>query len=239
MREGDEISPFYDPMIAKLIVHGATREEALARLDAALAQTHIVGVATNVAFLRHVTTSRSFATADLDTALIQREHGALFHTEGLPFVLTAAAVVANILQAERALADADPWSRRNGWRIGGPVTRRIVLEHGDTRETVAFTAVDDRQVRLNVASSAHDLTLAGPGDITVDGRRLHACTYRTGEVFSVFTADGSAAVRLIDPLAHAGDSEAEAGRLTAPMPGKVVAFLVDAGDTVAKGSRWR
>ena len=63
VREGDAISPFYDSMVAKLIVHGATREEALARLDAALAQTHIVGLATNVQFLRHVTTSASFAAA--------------------------------------------------------------------------------------------------------------------------------------------------------------------------------
>ena len=72
VREGDVISPFYDSMIAKLIVHGATREEALARLDEALAATHIVGLATNVQFLRHVVRSRSFAQADLDTALIPR-----------------------------------------------------------------------------------------------------------------------------------------------------------------------
>ncbi len=239
VREGDEISPFYDPMIAKLIVHGATREEALARLDAALAQTHIVGVATNVAFLRRVAASRSFAAADLDTALIVRERDALFGGEGLPFAVTAAAVVAHLLRAERGLADAaataDPWSRRDGWRIAGPVTRRLVLEHGETRETVAFAAGADGQVRLEAAGAAHHLTLEGTDDIAIDGRRLHVRTYRTGELFSVFTRDGSASVHLVDPLAHAGEAEAEAGRLTAPMPGKVVAFLVAAGDAVEKG----
>ncbi|MGI6244896.1 MAG: acetyl/propionyl/methylcrotonyl-CoA carboxylase subunit alpha [Pseudochelatococcus sp.] len=239
VREGDDISPFYDPMIAKLIVHGETREEALARLDAALAQTHIVGVATNVAFLRRVAASRAFATADLDTALIEREREALFGVEGLPFATTAAATVAHILQAERALADADarkdPWSHRDGWRISGPVTRRLVLEHGEARETVAFTALDARNARLDIAGTTHDLAFDNAGDLVLDGRPLHVVTYRTGEIFSVFANAGSAVVHLVDPLAHAGEAEQEAGRLTAPMPGKVVALLVAAGDTVAKG----
>ncbi|NOK24054.1 3-methylcrotonyl-CoA carboxylase, partial [Corallococcus carmarthensis] len=79
VREGDAISPFYDSMIAKLIVHGDTREQALARLDEALSRMHIVGLATNVQFLRHVLRSDSFAHARLDTALIQREQAVLFH----------------------------------------------------------------------------------------------------------------------------------------------------------------
>ncbi|MFD2248687.1 3-methylcrotonyl-CoA carboxylase alpha subunit [Pseudochelatococcus lubricantis] len=238
VREGGDISPFYDPMIAKLIVHGATREEALARLDAALAQTHIVGVANNVAFLRRTAACRSFAQADLDTALIRREHDALFGSErpfGLPFAVTAGAIVAHIVQAERALANADPWSHRDGWRIGGPVTRRLLIEHGETADTAAFTPLDRDSIRLGIGDATHLLTLNGADDIALDGRPLHVATYRTGELFSVFAGSGSAAVRLADPLAHAGEAETEAGRLTAPMPGKVVAFLVEAGETVAKG----
>ncbi len=95
VREGDAISPFYDSMIAKLIVWGADREQALARLDAALAQTHIVGLHTNVAFLRRVVQSRSFAGADLDTALIERERAALFNAAPLPLEVAAAGVVAH------------------------------------------------------------------------------------------------------------------------------------------------
>ena len=79
--EGDAISPHYDSMIAKLIVWGDNRAQALARLDAALGATHIVGLATNVAFLRRVVATRAFATADLDTALIEREHAALFEQD--------------------------------------------------------------------------------------------------------------------------------------------------------------
>ncbi|QHE85768.1 acetyl-CoA carboxylase biotin carboxylase subunit [Hydrogenophaga sp. BPS33] len=81
VREGDEISPFYDSMIAKLIVHGDTREQALARLDEALSQMHIVGPHNNVQFLRRVVRSPSFSQADLDTALIQREKATLFKQE--------------------------------------------------------------------------------------------------------------------------------------------------------------
>ena len=74
VREGDAISPFYDSMIAKLIVHGDTREQALARLDAALAETRIMGLATNVQFLRQVIASDAFATAKLDTAPVSYTH---------------------------------------------------------------------------------------------------------------------------------------------------------------------
>ena len=118
------ISPFYDSMIAKLIVHGDTREQALARLDEALAQTHIVGLATNVQFLRHVVRSRSFAQANLDTALIQREQAVLFNQETLGLPLAAAAAIAQALLQEKAAGRRGPvqparrlalaWARRCG-----------------------------------------------------------------------------------------------------------------------------
>ncbi|TXT40902.1 MAG: 3-methylcrotonyl-CoA carboxylase alpha subunit [Comamonadaceae bacterium] len=91
VRQGDSISPYYDSMVAKLIVHGDTRAQALARLDTALAQTHIVGLTTNVQFLRHVVHSDSFANAQLDTALIPREAAVLFHQERIGLALAAAA----------------------------------------------------------------------------------------------------------------------------------------------------
>jgi len=101
--EGDAVTPHYDSMIAKLIVWGADRAQALARLDAALRDTHLVGLNTNVAFLRRVVSSRAFATADLDTALIEREHAALFEAPGLPAAVAAAGVVARAQAQERAL----------------------------------------------------------------------------------------------------------------------------------------
>jgi 3-methylcrotonyl-CoA carboxylase alpha subunit len=100
VREGDAISPFYDSMVAKLIVWGDDRAQALARLDAALRDTHIVGLHTNVAFLRRVVASRAFATADLDTALIERERAALFKQPPLALEMAAAGVVAHALAAK-------------------------------------------------------------------------------------------------------------------------------------------
>ena len=124
VREGDTISPHYDSMIAKLIVWGVDREQALARLDQALAETHIVGVNNNVAFLRRVVRSRSFAQADLDTALIERERAALFDVEPLPVELLAAGVVSHALAHERSHESNDPWSRRDGWRLHGAAPLR-------------------------------------------------------------------------------------------------------------------
>ena len=132
--EGDAISPHYDSMIAKLIVWGADRAQALARLDAALAQTHIVGVQTNVAFLRRVVASRSFATADLDTALIERERAALFEAPPLPLQCVVGGVVAHALALERARETADPWSRADGWRLHG-VSRAASTSRSRARTT--------------------------------------------------------------------------------------------------------
>ena len=101
VRAGDTISPYYDSMVAKLIVHGATREEALARLDLALSQTHIVGLSTNVQFLRYVVASPSFAEANLDTALIPREAAVLFNQEKVGLAMAAAGAVAHTLLHER------------------------------------------------------------------------------------------------------------------------------------------
>src|SRR5690606_25090348 len=124
--------PYYDSMIAKLIVHGKTRDEALARLDAALAQTRIVGLNTNVQFLRHVVRSRSFAEADLDTALIPREQAVLFNQEPVGLEFAVAAAVTHTLLGEKACETTDPFSRRDGWRSHDLTVRRFEFEfHGE------------------------------------------------------------------------------------------------------------
>ena len=118
--EGDAVSPHYDSMIAKLIVWGDDRAQALARLDAALRDTHIVGVATNVAFLRRVVNSRAFATADLDTALIERERAALFDAPPPRRPRSPPRRSPRMCWPPRLRwEDADPWSRRDGWRMHG------------------------------------------------------------------------------------------------------------------------
>jgi 3-methylcrotonyl-CoA carboxylase alpha subunit len=238
VRQGDEISPFYDSMIAKLIVHGDTREQALARLDEALARTHIVGLATNVQFLRHVVRSRSFAQADLDTALIQREAAVLFNQQPVALATAAACAVAATLVQERAAEGSDPYSRRDGWRPYGVATRAFVFEFGGERVDAQLTYLHDGALQLKVGEASGPLVFAGTGDaLTVDfaGRRVTADVYANGETDHVFTPAGATQIVSIDLLAHAGEGGGEGGRLTAPMPGKVISFAVKAGDAVKKG----
>ena len=238
VREGDSISPYYDSMIAKLIVWGADRAQALARLDAALAQTHIVGPHTNVAFLRRVAASASFANADLDTALIERERAVLFDAAALPLEVAAAGVVAHALAAERALETADPWSRRDGWRLHGSATRRFDIEAQGVHHMFRLERSAGAQT-LVLGTQRWPLATTARGgqvyDVGLGERRWALTVYATGERFSVFAPEGSAVVFEFDPIAHSADGAVEAGGLLAPMPGKVIAFLAKAGDVVTQG----
>jgi 3-methylcrotonyl-CoA carboxylase alpha subunit len=244
VREGDSISPFYDSMVAKLIVHGDTREQALARLDEALSQTRIVGLTTNVQFLRHIIRTDSFATAKLDTALIQREEKALFAQEPLGLALTAASVVANTLHREQALTGNDPFSRRDGWRAYGVATRNFgFVFHGASYDAV-LTYVHDGSLQLNVADADVSSVLAYRADgdalhISFAGHTARVQVFHEPQghedVAHVFSPQGATRITVVDALAHAGETQEAGGRLTAPMPGKVVSFAVAAGDKVKAG----
>ena len=243
VREGDAISPFYDSMIAKLIVHGDTREQALARLDDALAQTHIVGLATNVQFLRHVVQSGAFAQARLDTALIQREEAVLFQQEKVGLPLAAAAAVASQLLRERAGQGANPFSRTDGWRSLTACKRRFEFDFGGQHAKAWLSYERDGSYRLAVGEGegavsgalAFALAAGGAMDLQYAGQRTQALVYAQGESDHVFTPRGATRIEALDLLAHAGETAGEGGRLTAPMPGKVVSFAVQAGDKVSKG----
>ncbi|MDZ4291061.1 MAG: acetyl/propionyl/methylcrotonyl-CoA carboxylase subunit alpha [Hydrogenophaga sp.] len=242
VREGDAISPFYDSMVAKLIVHGRTRAEALARLDAALAETRIVGLSTNVQFLRHVVASPSFAQANLDTALIPREAGVLFNQDKVGLNLAVAAAVAQTLLAERASEGKDPFSRRDGWRPHGLTVRRFDFEYLGEAMQASLTYLHDGALQLALGEVSGLLTFhALPAengtlmDLRFMGQRQTVQTWQREEIVHIFCALGATQITELDALAHAGEAAHDVGRLTAPMPGKVVSFAVKAGDAVKKG----
>ena len=242
VREGDTISPFYDSMVAKLIVHGDTREQALARLDAALAATRIVGLATNVQFLRHVLATESFSQAQLDTALIPREAAVLFKQEKVGLLLAVAAAVAQTLLAELALQGADPFSRRDGWHSHGVTDRRFDFEFqgeplsASLRYGRAGSVVQAPVLTVGDVSGPLTFEAAADGiDLRFAGQRQRVQTWQKDETVHVFCALGATRIVELDVLAHAGEGPAEGGRLTAPMPGKVVSFAVKAGDKVKAG----
>ncbi len=241
VREGDTISPFYDSMVAKLIVHGDTRAQALARLDAALAATRIVGLSTNVQFLRHVAQSRSFAEADLDTALIVRESDVLFNQERVGLPLAAASVVAHTLLQEQASVAAsgwvDPWAQRDGWRSHGLTQRYFDFQFHGEPQTAVLTYWHDGTLQLQAGEvGVLQMTAHADGiDLQFGGQRQRVQVLRSGEVAHVFAPQGATQITVLDALAHAGETQTEGGRLTAPMPGKVVSFAVKAGDAVTQG----
>ena len=131
VREGDVISPFYDSMIAKLIVHAPTREQALAKLDRALAQTRIVGLPNNVAFLRYILNTESFSQANLDTALIEREREQLFDQHPLELSTLAVTAIAQQLASESTTQGSDPFSKPTGFRAFSDYTRSFSLVYNE------------------------------------------------------------------------------------------------------------
>jgi 3-methylcrotonyl-CoA carboxylase alpha subunit len=248
VREGDAISPFYDPMIAKLIVWGADRTQALSRMAQALSEFHIVGLATNIAFLKRLVEGQAFSSADLDTGLIERNNASLFPAAGpAPKGALALAAVA-LLDAEQALSvsnnPADPWTSTHGWRMNGTYRRQLSFsdEYSATLDAKTYDlklAYHPHGWVLELDGAAHPLALVskrgGEYAIRLDGTALHGTVRRDGELLHVFTGGQHYALHYADPMAHAGETEAAGGRLTAPMPGKVVAVIARDGQTVKKG----
>jgi 3-methylcrotonyl-CoA carboxylase alpha subunit len=245
VREGDAISPFYDPMIAKLIVWGKDRNEALARMAQALSEYQVVGLATNIAFLKRLIESQAFSSADLDTGLIERNQDALFpppSIAGLP-VLALAAVWLIESEKDVLLADAagkarDPWGNPTGWRVNGVLQRQL----GFAEESVKHKVKVDYQVGgwlVDIDGTPLAVRLSGRDGsdlrITVGDTAVRGTVLREHDVIHVFAGGAHYALEFDDPMAHAGEVEAEGGRLTAPMPGKVVAVLAEKGRQVKKG----
>jgi 3-methylcrotonyl-CoA carboxylase alpha subunit len=238
--EGDSISPYYDSMIAKLIVHGETRELALARLDQALSELHIVGVANNVGFLRQVVRSTSFAHAQLDTALIEREKDQLFHQQPLPIALAVAAAMAHGLAEEAPRGDAwvDPWSQTDGWVMQGQSLRKFDYVCGDETGVALLTRHSHGPALLQIGEKNQALVWQAQGDkvqLQWGDQRLRAHVYAAKDQWHVFADRDSCSLHFIDPLAHAAQGSAASGNLSAPMPGKLLSFAVKVGDTVKAG----
>jgi 3-methylcrotonyl-CoA carboxylase alpha subunit len=241
--EGDAISPWYDSMIAKLIVWGEDRAQALARLDAALRDTHLVGLHTNVGFLRRVVGSRSFAQADLDTALIEREREALFNAPGLPLRWAVAGAVSHLLAQEAQGQGADPWSHTDGWRAHGLSRRRLSFEQAGERHEVLLERTHDGLSVLTLqgerlalqARVQSDAAGERRHDIRMGGHRQSLSVYAVGGRFSVFGPAGHAVLELLDPARGAGDAAGAVGGLVAPMPGKLMSLLVSPGQAVRQG----
>ncbi|PQZ61586.1 3-methylcrotonyl-CoA carboxylase [Achromobacter sp. MYb9] len=254
VRTGDTITPFYDPMIAKLIVHGADRDQARARMLQALAQTQAVGVQTNVAFLSRLMQDSAFAAADLDTGLIERQRATLLPEPQAASAATLALASAAVLVRQglaqpgaqtAAKGPSDPWDARDGWRLGNQYQRHLQwVDNGETRRvTVArqggawtLDAGSGPQPFLWRSHASANPNLAYGLRVTLAGHEYAGTVVLHADRAHVFGEGGVHVLELYDPLAHAQDTQGEhGGGLTAPMPGKIISISVKAGDTVEKG----
>jgi 3-methylcrotonyl-CoA carboxylase alpha subunit len=238
--EGDLITPHYDPMIAKLIVWGADRAQAIARMRESLARFEVVGPSTNVAFLSRLMRCRAFVEADLDTALIEREARALAPPEAPPDLEVLATAAAAVL-CEESGGDArasDPWAVADGFRLGAPHVRTLSFTHGDLPLAVEVGyGGGGYTVRAGGESTCIAALRLEAGRLVglLGTRRMDAQAVFHAETLHLFTAGRHWRLGYAPPLAHAGDDAQESGGLAAPMPGKVIALLVQPGAAVRKG----
>jgi acetyl-CoA carboxylase biotin carboxylase subunit len=223
VREGDEVTIFYDPMIAKVIAWDETREGAAAKLSDTLANTEVAGVRTNAGFLVRALRQPDFVAGEIDTGFIERHSAELTPVRsGLPAHILARAA-SFIVEERRALhCGGDPWDAQDGFRVAG-----------DSSETIEFV-VGNKRVGVRIVHRR-----GGAMGLTVDGRVFDAHAASAARLSSgaiaVMESGETWMLSLYDPLAAADATGVATDLVSTPMPGKIVQVLVKAGDKVKRG----
>lgn len=213
--EGDEVSPFYDPMLAKLIAWGENREEARLRLLAMLQETWVGGIKTNLAFLQRILAHKAFAAAELDTGFIPRYQDQLLPPpQPLPDLFWQLAAEGYLNSQPARVREDDlgsPWANISGWRINSQSTQYLNLVSGEQQSDVRLANTQtDLKRPLSAIRQGESLYLKWNGDI-------HA-------------------IEKFDALGVGGGNPATSGGLAAPMNGSIVRVLVEAGQSVDVGA---
>ncbi|WP_019172214.1 acetyl/propionyl/methylcrotonyl-CoA carboxylase subunit alpha [Pseudaminobacter salicylatoxidans] len=225
VRQGDAISPYYDPMIAKLVIHANDRSSALQGLTEALKATRIAGSTTNIAFLAALSQDADFASGDVDTGLIGREQETLTAIpEPGGNIVARAALAASGARPAGAMTD-DPWASLSGYSHFHPIERRTVLRRSEQELHAGVTAQPDGRYLVRI----------GDGTATVLSKTDFQDTVSWPGHVTVF-ADGAAFTFAVpDPFASAEEAGGSAGSMRAPMPGLVKLVRATEGETVKKG----
>lgn len=239
VQAGDTISPFYDPMIAKLIVHGADREQARTKLIQALRGTYSVGVHTNIAFLIRLLADEAFAQADLDTGLIERRHTHLFPASNTASEAELALAVAGILHHEQQNSGTDTWAQADMWRLSGSYRREFRFSVGD-HDYQLYLCLDHEQLHLEIGSTrflyAWQCLPNGNISVQLNQERQQERVILDQQQVYVFGHHGLRIFQRQDPmLLTISDEQEQGGGLTAPMPGKIIALPHAVGTTVKAG----
>jgi Acetyl/propionyl-CoA carboxylase, alpha subunit len=242
VRAGDEITPFYDPMIAKMIAHAPTRAEALETLASALGRTEIAGTITNTPFLVQLLREKDFAAGRLDTGVIDRRLGELTEPQPTPDHLAALMVLAASGMVPSGTA-ADPVAALGPWEVWNAPARRIGIEivDGARDVTVTRTGAKDWLVSggpFTAPCALGDVSRGADGvswTATSGGRRMGARIVPVPDGVAAFH-DGHSHVLKLARRERADGGNAAGDVVTSPMPGLVKEVLVAAGQPVTAGA---
>jgi 3-methylcrotonyl-CoA carboxylase alpha subunit len=248
VREGDAIGVHYDPMIAKLIVHGADRAATVQRLRQALSEYEIGGVRSNLALLRAIAVHPAFAAGAVDTGFILQHSPTLLAPPLPPSAAVLAAAVHVRLRALGAalratVGEGDPWSpwyEMTAWRLNGDGWQDFLVRIGEREQVLRAHLRADGGFRLDLPQGTAEVAVAALDDgmltVRLDGAGTKLRAVTRGDVVWVFHDGAAHELLFLDPLAAAGGAETGGGRVLAPMPGRVLEILVAEGDNVARGA---
>lgn len=231
--EGDEVSTFYDPMIAKVIVWDEDRDSALRRLQLALRETHIVGVTTNTDYIHRIATHPEFVKGNVSTHFIDdyAKDLVVHHSDDDTADAIAVIAVHAALQHPATVASENPWDSLSGWQVNAPTHYPVSLL---VSEELQHFSVTHTEQGYFVAELDRTVQLMDNHYVSVNGLRFSARFVACSKGYTLFTAKGRFDAAAYDALAELTHEE-EAGSMTAPMNGTIVAVNVAAGDPVEEG----
>ncbi len=236
VEEGDEVSIYYDPMIAKLIVWDIDRQGALRQMSRALAHTAVSGLKCNLEFLGNIIRHPAFAAADLDTGFIERFKGDLLpeNNKADPNILALAAMA----ELAPRSTGGDPWSFTDGWRMNLDLkTTLTFIDHDEKRDVkVVYRAGG---FCLTIEGRNHDVKIlqqtGAALDIAVDGQKISAKVIQDGPDITLFYNGTVSYLHHFLAGAEGEDESGGSGVIVTPMPGKVTQIMINDGDLAALG----
>ncbi len=239
IREGDEVTPYYDSMLAKLIVWGVDRADALRRMAQALDGYVLAGPHTNLGLLRRAVRHPAFLAGGVDTGFIPDNPDLLEQdAPPAPFVWAAAALSA--LGAGAMATLTDPWGILDGWRLNTPAQASIVLEHAGTRMVIPVQALGNETWQVSLPGAAVHTRFSDYGDSAVldtDGTRRRVEIIRASGEVTILHAGRAAKFTIVDDLAPPPDEATSEALLVSPTPARVAGVFVKAGEAVVRGQK--
>lgn len=248
VRPGDRITEHYDSLLAKLVVRGETRQGAIQKLASALDAFELVGVASNLDFLRAVAACPAFSAGGYDTGFVERHGDELTESPPLSdsdagFILAAGAALcfANAREtAARGAGEAwSPWAMTDGWRIDGRAGCEMKAEFNGRVVEALIVPLSASAFRLETQASHFLVDARQEGErvqLRVDGVKREIAILRRGDNLVATLGGRNHRLRFIDPLEPPQQSASADPQLTAPLPARVTRVLAEAGDTVQKGA---